>query len=190
MPCKRSRCSAECLSCSILENKRNISFTILKFCGLICFICLAIIAQARRYTPEKYLNQFAPIAIQLSIESQIPSSVILGVAIVESGFGNSKNCRLLKNHFGVKGKNTLRTRHKTYRSKYKEYESDSASFVDFCKIVSSKKYYAKIKNSRHNSIWLKHISKTYAKARKRWVTGVLYAIRKYHLGKYNRHQQL
>jgi Bax protein len=154
------------------------------------FICTANLVGARGYTPQNYIAKFAPIAIQLSLETQIPSSVILGVAFVESGYGNSKNCRLLKNHFGIKGKNNLRHRHKSYRSKYKEYDTDSASYADFCKIVSSRKYYAKIKNSRHNSIWLKHISKTYAKARKRWVTGVLYAIKKYHLGKFNRHQQI
>jgi flagellum-specific peptidoglycan hydrolase FlgJ len=105
---------------------------------------LFTLAKAKPYTPQKYIDKFAPIAIQLSIETQIPSSVILGVAIVESGFGNSKNCRLLNNHFGVKGKNTLRYRHKTYRSKYKEYASDSASYADFCRIVSSKKYFPKI----------------------------------------------
>jgi hypothetical protein len=173
-----------------LNNKVNIKTKTINWLLLSCFFCLFTLAKAKPYTPQKYIDKFAPIAIQLSIETQIPSSVILGVAIVESGFGNSKNCRLLNNHFGVKGKNTLRQRHKTYRSKYKEYASDSASYADFCRIVSSKKYYPKIKNSRHNSIWLKHISKTYAKARKRWVKGVLYAIKKYHLGKFNRHQQI
>ena len=173
-----------------MNNKVNIKTKTINWLLLSCFFCLFTLAKAKPYTPQKYIDKFAPIAIQLSIETQIPSSVILGVAIVESGFGNSKNCRLLNNHFGVKGKNTLRHRHKTYRSKYKEYASDSASYADFCRIVSSKKYYPKIKNSRHNSIWLKHISKTYAKARKRWVKGVLYAIKKYHLGKFNRHQQI
>jgi Bax protein len=171
-----------------LKNKINIFSSQLSWFCLLVFICIASAANARKYTPQTYIAKFAPIAIQLSIETQIPTTVILGVAIVESGFGNSKNCKLLKNHFGVKGKNTLRNRHKSYRSQYKEYDSDSASFADFCKIVTSRKYYPKIKNSRHNSIWLKHISKTYAKARKRWVTGVLYAIKKYHLGKFNRHQ--
>ena len=86
-----------------MNNKVNIKTKTINWLLLSCFFCLLTLAKAKPYTPQKYIDKFAPIAIQLSIETQIPSSVILGVAIVESGFGNSKNCRLLNNHFGVKG---------------------------------------------------------------------------------------
>jgi hypothetical protein len=34
-------------------------------------------------------------------------------------------------------------------------------------------------------LWLKHISKTYAAARKKWVTRILLVIKKYRLDRYN-----
>jgi hypothetical protein len=34
-------------------------------------------------------------------------------------------------------------------------------------------------------LWLKHISKTYAIARKKWVTRILLVIKKYRLDRYN-----
>lgn len=140
---------------------------------------------ARRYTVEQYLDSFAPIAMNLKKETGIPASVILGVAMVESGFGNSKNCVLLKNHFGIIGRNQLRANGIPYRSHYKQYITDSASYRDFCRVVSSKHYYAKLKNRKPDALWLKHISKTYAAARKKWINRILAVIRKYRLDRYN-----
>ncbi len=157
-----------------------------KILFLLLFLCLVSgDLFARRYTIEQYIDSFAPVAMNLKKKTGIPASVILGVAIVESGFGNSKNCVLLKNHFGIIGRNQLRANGIPYRSHYKQYESDSASYRDFCRVVSSKHYYAKLKNRRPDALWLKHISKTYAAARKKWVTRILLVIKKYRLDRFN-----
>src|SRR5688572_4035402 len=54
-----------------------------------------------------YIKKFKPLADSLSEEYKIPTAVILGVAIIESGAGTSRNSKLLHNHFGIIGKNDL-----------------------------------------------------------------------------------
>ena len=56
---------------------------------------------------SKYIKQYKPIADSLSAIYGIPSSVMLGIAIIESGAGKSRNCKLLNNHFGIKEKNNM-----------------------------------------------------------------------------------
>ena len=48
-----------------------------------------------------FIKKYKPLAHKLSVEFQIPESVILGVSIIESGSGKSKNCKLLNNYFGI-----------------------------------------------------------------------------------------
>lgn len=57
---------------------------------------------------KTYINKYKSTARSLSVKYGIPSSVILGVAVVESSSGQNRNSKLLKNHFGIAGKNNLR----------------------------------------------------------------------------------
>ena len=54
-----------------------------------------------------YINKYHNLVEQLSAEYGIPTSVITAISIVESGAGQTKNGRLLNNHFGIVGKNNL-----------------------------------------------------------------------------------
>ena len=68
---------------------------------LLLFSVLTASAQSR------YIKRYQPIADSLSEVYGIPTSVMLGIAIIESGAGSSRNCKLLNNHFGIKGKNDV-----------------------------------------------------------------------------------
>lgn len=115
-------------------------------------------------------------------QSGIPASIMLGVSMVESAMGKSKNCRLLNNYFGVKGKNTLHKGKSGHRSAYKQYASATASFKDFVRIVGTKKYYATLRGSMDYKKWLVHMNKHgYAEAKGKWISDVSLMIRKYHL---------
>ena len=94
--------------------------------GLV-FIFSALMAAAQ---PNQFIKKYGPLADSLETEYGIPASLILGVSIIESSSGTSRNCRLLNNFFGVKGKNNL-LKTKGIRSGYKQYANDTASFVDF-----------------------------------------------------------
>lgn len=113
----------------------------------------------------------------------IPMSVILGVSMIESAMGTSKNCRALNNYFGVKGKNKL----KAYHSAYKQYSSAAASFKDFVRIIKSKKYYPKLKGNMDYSKWLIAMNKHgYATAKGVWIHDITRVIKRYHLADFDK----
>ncbi len=108
---------------------------------------------------SKYVKKYRPLADSLSREYGIPAAVILGVAIIESSSGTSRNCKLLNNHFGVIGKNgVLKT--KKIRTRYKQYPNSRASYIDFCKLLSRKRFYKKLKGIVNYHLWLDAISKS------------------------------
>lgn len=127
---------------------------------------------------KTFVQRFRPMADSLSAEYGIPAAVILGVAIVESGSGTSRNCKLLNNYFGIVGKNNL-LKTKGIRSRYKQYPDATASFVDFCKLLARKKYYKKLKGNMDYKAWTEAISKSgYSEAPSIWKQRVNDAIKK------------
>lgn len=153
------------------------------FCAVISYILPAQTSHAQQYK-KRYLEKFEELSIDLMNETGIPASVILGVGMLESGMGTSRNARLLHNHFGIVGRNTLAKRHATYRSKYKEYASDTASYRHFVKLLARKKWYPKLKGKPEYELWLKHMNHTgYSTAGQEWIRRVTNLIKKYKLYK-------
>ena len=132
---------------------------------------------------RNYICRFLPFASELSVEYGIPVSIILGVSILESGSGTSKNCRQLNNYFGVTGRNRLKKRH----SAYKQYASPEDSFRDFCNIISRKKFYLKLKNEMHFTKWLPAMNHaSYAGAKGVWISRITRIIVKHRLSQYDK----
>ncbi len=127
---------------------------------------------------RSFVQKFRPLADSLSLEYEIPASVILGVAIIESSSGTSRNCKLLNNYFGIVGKNNL-LKTKGIRTRYRQYTDATASFVDFCRVVSKKKYYKKLKGNTDYKLWVDAMSKHgYSEVPAVWKARVSDAIRK------------
>jgi Bax protein len=130
---------------------------------------------------SKYIKQYKPIADSLSAIYGIPSSVMLGIAIIESGAGKSRNCKLLNNHFGIKGKNDL-LKTKGIKTAYKQYPDGRASYVSFSKLMTRKKFYPKLKGKMDHHLWLEAISKSgYSTIPDEWKRNITAAIRKHKL---------
>jgi len=126
---------------------------------------------------SRYIEKYSPLADSLSSEFEIPVSVILGVAIVESSSGTSRNAKLLNNHFGIVGKNNL-LKTKGIKTKYKQYADAESSFINFCKLISRRKFYSKLKGNSDYKLWVDAISKSnYSEVPEIWKNGILYAIR-------------
>jgi Bax protein len=122
---------------------------------LIISLVLASLSGAGQ---TKYVKKYRPLADSLESEFGIPAAVILGVAIIESSNGTSRNCKMLNNHFGIIGKNgVLKT--KNIRTRYKQYPTGRASYIDFCKVLARKKFYKKLKGNLNYHLWLDAISK-------------------------------
>jgi flagellum-specific peptidoglycan hydrolase FlgJ len=128
-----------------------------------------------------YIKKYRPLADSLGAAYGIPASLILGVALLESASGTSRNCKLLNNHFGVKGKNTAYKR-KKIKTSYKEYPSARESYIEFCTILSHRKYYSKLKGNLNFHLWVDAISKSgYSEVPSIWKERVTSTILKNHL---------
>jgi len=151
--------------------------------GLLTFFLLIVFQSAS--AQSKYVKQYKPIADSLSAIYGVPTSVMLGIAIIESGAGKSRNCKLLNNHFGVKGKNNL-VKTKGIKSSYKQYTDGRASYVAFCQLMTRKKFYPKLKGKKDHKLWLNAISKAgYSTAPDEWKRNITAAIRKHKLAEMN-----
>lgn len=142
------------------ENQRVKILPSLKKLGLfvVAMIALTVCVQAQSST-KLFIKKYRPLADSLSVEYGIPASVILGVSIIESGSGTSRNCKLLNNFFGIVGKNKL-MKTNGIRSRYKQYDDAYESFKDFCKLLKKKKYYEKLRGNMDYKLWTDAISKS------------------------------
>jgi len=159
---------------SFLENGRT---------ALLMFFLLAACQTVSGQS--KYIRQYKPVADSLSDIYGIPASVMLGVAIIESGAGKSRNCKLLNNHFGIKGKNNL-LKTKGIRSSYKQYDDGRASYIAFSQLMTRKKFYPKLKGKMDYKLWLDAISKSgYSMVPEEWKRNITATIRKHKLAETN-----
>ena len=145
------------------------------------FFILLVIAIQPVSGQSKYIKQYKPIADSLSSVYGIPTSVMLGIAIIESGAGKSRNCRLLNNHFGIKGKNDL-LKTKGIKTAYKQYPDGRASYISFTMLMTRKKFYQKLKGKMDHRLWLDAISKSgYSTVPQEWKRNITAAIKKHKL---------
>ena len=145
---------------------------------LILLLLFSLLLNAAFSQAKTFVKKFRPLADSLSMEYSIPASVMLGVSMVESGSGTSRNCRLLNNYFGIIGKNKL-YKTKGIKTRYKQYDDATDSFVDFCKLIKKRKFYKKLKENKNYKLWIDAISKTnYSEVPETWKKRVLEAIRK------------
>jgi len=154
------------------KNPRPLYFPALLLTLSLALISLLGVAQT------KYVKKYRPLADSLEKEFGIPASVILGVAIIESSSGTSPNCKLLNNHFGIVGKNKV-FKTKRIRTRYKQYPDSRASYIDFCKVLSRKKFYKKLKGNLNYHLWLDAISKSgYSEVPSIWKQRITSAIQR------------
>ena len=171
-------------SCSGTITNRNTGRRRLRRSKLLLVFLLILVAQSL-LAQSKYVKKYRPLADSLSSVYGVPTSIILGVAILESGSGTSRNCKLLNNHFGIVGKNDL-LKTKRIKTRYKQYPNSLASYVDFCKLITKKKFYKKLKDNSDYILWADAISKAgYSEVPDYWRTKVMEMIRKNKLSKLN-----
>lgn len=136
----------------------------------IVMLLLFLNVKSQNYTPITYIDAYDNMSIELMKEYGIPTSIILGISMLESGYGTSKLSTKKNNYFGVKKGN-----------KYRGYENDIESFRDFCEIISKKKFYDSLKDNLDYTKWLNKIRLSGYSASSDWSKKVLYYIKKYHL---------
>ena len=146
----------------------------------------ALTVSAQKNTSTSYIEKFKDNAIRIMHESGIPASIILGIAMHESGCGNSAVATHLNNQFGVKGGGTTiyYKNHKKVRSSYKKYDSVLDSFKDFARIMTERKQFSHLAEelSQYDYVgWVRGIQRNGYASSKKWGSQVLAIIRKYNL---------
>ncbi len=132
----------------------------------------------------KYIELYKDAAVRIMNENGIPASIVLGVAIHESGSGTSEIARILNNHFGFKGSNTS----KDIKSAYKGYQSVEESYADFAGMLKRRNQYSQLFNkySPYDYYsWAKGIQRGGYAASGTWASQVLAIIKKYELYQYD-----
>jgi len=118
-----------------------------------------------------YFKNFKPLADSLSGIYHIPSSVILAVAYIESGGGTSGVAKNLHNHFGIVGDCQYTLTH--YKSRYRYFPTIRDSYLGFCNLIASKKFYPTMLSSNDPKLWLRKIAATgYAADANQWTETV------------------
>ncbi len=153
-----------------MRNSRNIKTAII---GLF-FTLFFTTANAQ----HSYIDNHKDIAADLSKQYGIPSSIILAIAIVESGAGTSKASKTLNNHFGILGRNDVNN------SKFKSFSTVRESYEAFCRILSKKKIYTRLKDNNNSNDWVKAIASTgYSTKPNEWIKKINSTIAKFGLQK-------
>lgn len=132
---------------------------------------------------DNFIQRHVKEAQELREKWGIPASIILGVALHESGAGTSRNAKELNNYFGVKGSNNLTHR----KSSYKAFESAKDAFNSFCSMISRKQYYQKLKGNMNPKKWLAAMNSAgYATIGQEWVDKINSIIYKQKLTTYDK----
>jgi uncharacterized FlgJ-related protein len=150
--------------------------------GLITlFLYLPGVTQAQQMDINTYVRDHKTLVNILAETYGIPYSVIMGVAIVESSAGTCDAAKVLNNHFGMAGKNEFVNRY-GHKSRYKQYDNEIESFIDFCLLVSGRKFYKKLKGKKDPRLWLLAISRSgYSEEPEMWQQKIQHTIRANHL---------
>jgi flagellum-specific peptidoglycan hydrolase FlgJ len=161
-----------------------------KFLLITTLLISALAASAQKNTSESYIQKFKDDAIRIMHETGVPASIILGVAMHESGCGNSNIARNLNNQFGVKGGGTsvYYKHNKKVRSPYKQYDSVMDSFQDFARIMTERKQFSHLADqlSHYDYLgWARGIQRSGYCSSHKWSAQVLGIIQKYQLNSFD-----
>jgi flagellum-specific peptidoglycan hydrolase FlgJ len=152
---------------------------------LIALLFVSVQATAQT-TSKSYIDKFKDDAIRIMHQSGIPASIILAIAMHESGCGKSTIAQNLNNQFGMKGNTVVvfKQHHKKVSTLYKQYDSVGESFEDFARVITEKKKFSGLtdKFTHYDYLgWVHGIQHAgYASSRK-WGAQVLSLITKYQL---------
>jgi hypothetical protein len=129
---------------------------------------------------QNYIDDHKDLAVDLMNTYHVPASIILAVAIHESGGGTSKIARYLNNHFGIKGPNSSTK----IRSAYKGYDEVKDSYHDFIDLLQNRYKFAILFDQYSDydyRSWAKGIQRGGYAASRTWSYQVIQIIKSYNL---------
>lgn len=139
---------------------------------LLLFLVLTGALNCAQAQNKNYFSEYWALANEMEQKYTIPACVILAVGYIESGGGVSQVGKRLNNHFGIVGPSKPEI--SGYTSRYRYYPTIRDSFDGFCILVSTKKFYPKVKGSADKNLWVRSIASTgYAADANKWSAAVI-----------------
>ncbi len=149
---------------------------------LLTFLLSQAFAQSQA---EKYIEKYDSLAVEVMTTYQIPASLVLGIALQESGAGTSRLCREKHNHFGLKGRVKSSKTKSGYSNTYRSFESDEAAYLFFGEMISKRKYYTSLKGNMDYMKWLKAMKAARYATSPHWIAHVDKMIKRYNLTRFD-----
>jgi flagellum-specific peptidoglycan hydrolase FlgJ len=157
---------------------------------LITILLVSALAVSAQNTSQSYIERFKDNAVRIMHESGVPASIILAVAMHESGNGNSNIAKKLNNQFGVKGydAHVYYNNKKKVKTYYRKYDSVMDSFQDFARIMTERKQFSHLAETLTHydyTGWAKGIQRSGYCSSHKWSAQVLAIIKKYNLSAFD-----
>ena len=156
----------------------------MRFLYLLFFVFYSFCLQAQS-AAEDYINKFDSLALEVLNAYQIPASLVLGVALQETGAGTSKLCRINHNHFGVKWRVKSRKTKSGHMFVYRKFETDEDAYLNFGDMIAQKKYYPLLKGNLNYMKWLKAMKAAKYATSSQWISRVDKMIKRYNLTRFD-----
>jgi len=151
----------------------------------VLFLLLSSFFLQAQSAGDVYIARYDSLAIEVLNKYEIPASLVLGIAMHESGCGTSKLCLVNHNHFGIKGRVKSSKTKSGYAYAYREFDTDEAAYLYFGEIISHKKYYSRLKGNMDYLKWLKAMKAANYAASPKWISRVDHMIKHYDLTCYD-----
>lgn len=148
-------------------------------------VLLGFSTAAAAQTSRSYIEKYKDAAIEAMEAHGVPASIILGVAMHESGNGTSKIARYLNNHFGIKGKNNSTK----INSAYKGYGSVEESYNDFINLLQRRSQYSWLfehAGGMDYRSWILAMQRGGYAQSKTWASRVIATIKKFKLYEFDK----
>jgi LysM repeat protein len=151
------------------------------------FFCQPVIAQVT----EKYIAQYAPLAIEQMKKYGVPASITLAQGILESGNGNSELAKRANNHFGIKCHTTWEGERVYFDDDeknecFRKYPNVSDSFEDHSLFLKKPRYESlfELKITDYKG-WAEGLKKCGYATSPTYATQLIQLIEKYGLDEYD-----
>jgi flagellum-specific peptidoglycan hydrolase FlgJ len=151
----------------------------------VLFLLLSSFSLQAQSAAEAYIAKYDSLALEVSDKYKIPASLVLGLAMHESGAGTSKLCLVSHNHFGIKGRIKSSKTKSGYAYAYRKFDTDEAAYLYFGEMISKKKYYPGLKGNMDYMKWLRTMKAAHYATSSKWVSQVDSMIKRYDLTCYD-----
>jgi LysM repeat protein len=149
-------------------------------------------AQRKSAVYERYIKQYAPLAVEHQKRYKIPASITLAQGLLESGAGQSELARQSNNHFGIKCHSDWKGGRVYHDDDYKgecfrKYKSADQSYEDHSLFLTQRPRYAELfrLNIRDYKGWAKGLQKCGYATDKAYANRLIKIIEDYELYAYD-----